>query len=61
MSVMSNLYVELVECMQAGLSDESIARVTGLPLESIATLTEQIERNQMREELATGYNNYYGA
>lgn len=61
MSSMKNLRQELVEYVAMGLNDEQIARITGLPTLAISILVEQIEREQMAEDLAEGYGEYYGA
>ena len=61
MSHMKNLYAELVECVAMGLSNESIAKITGLPREAVAVLAHDIETEQMRNDLAAAYGEYYGA
>ena len=55
MSAMKNLYAELVECVEMGLSDLAIARITGLPKEAVAIIVEQIERDQMAKDLEAEY------
>jgi hypothetical protein len=55
MSAMKNLYAELVECVEMGLSDLAIARSTGLPKEAVALIVEQIERDQMAKDLEAEY------
>jgi phenylpyruvate tautomerase PptA (4-oxalocrotonate tautomerase family) len=52
---MKNLYAELVECVEMGLSDLAIARITGLPKEAVAIIVEQIERDQMAKDLEAEY------
>ena len=59
MSHMKNLYAELVECVAMGLSNESIAKITGLPKEAVAVLA--IETEQMQNDLTEAYGEYYGA
>lgn len=61
MSRMKNLRQEIVESLAMGLNDEQIARITGLPTLAVTILVEQIEREQMKEDLAEGYGEYYGA
>lgn len=61
MSRMKNLRQEIVESVEMGLNDEQIARITGLPTLAVTILVEQIEREQMKEDLAEGYGEYYGA
>ena len=61
MSAMKNLYAELVECVAMGLSNESIAKITGLPTEAVAVLAHDIETEQMQNDLAEAYGEYYGA
>lgn len=61
MSHMKNLRQEIVESIAMGLNDEQIARITGLPTMAVTILVEQIEREQMAEDLAQGYAEYYGA
>ena len=61
MSNMKNLYAELVECVAMGLSNEDIARITGLPREAVAVLAHDIETEQMANDLAEAYGEYYGA
>jgi hypothetical protein len=58
---MKNLYAELVECVAMGLSNEAIARITGLPAEAVAVLAHDIETEQMANDLAEAYGEYYGA
>jgi transketolase C-terminal domain/subunit len=58
---MKNLYAELVECVAMGLSNEDIARITGLPREAVAVLAHDIETEQMANDLAEAYGEYYGA
>jgi hypothetical protein len=38
-----------------GLSNESIAKITGLPKEAVAILAEQIEREQMEKDFEIEY------
>ena len=61
MSRMKNLRQEIVESLAMGLNDEQIARITGLPTLAVTILVEQIEQEQMKEDLAEGYGEYYGA
>jgi len=61
MSNMKNLYLELVECVAMGLTNEAIASITGLPKEAVAVLAHDIETEQMRDDLLEGYGEYYGA
>jgi len=61
MSYMKNLRQELVESIAMGLNDEQIARITGLPTMAVTILVNQIEQEQMAEDLAQGYAEYYGA
>ena len=61
MSNMKNLYLELVEAVAMGLSNEAIANITGLPKEAVAVLAHEIETEQMQNDLAEGYGEYYGA
>jgi hypothetical protein len=44
-----------------GLSNESIAKITGLPKEAVAVLAHDIETEQMANDLAEAYGEYYGA
>jgi phenylpyruvate tautomerase PptA (4-oxalocrotonate tautomerase family) len=44
-----------------GLSNESIAKITGLPKEAVAVLAHDIETEQMKNDLIEGYGEYYGA
>ena len=53
MSVMKSLYAELLECVEMGLSDLAIAKITGLPKEAVAIVIEQIERDQMAKDFET--------
>jgi len=55
MSAMKNLYAELVECVEMGLSNESIAKITGLPKEAVAVLAHDIEAAQMARDLEAQY------
>ena len=55
MSAMKNLYAELVECVAMGLSNESIAQITGLPAEAVAVLAHDIEAEQMARDLEAQY------
>jgi len=55
MSAMKSLYAELVECVEMGLSDSAIAKITGLPKEAVAIIVEQMERDQMAKDLETEY------
>ena len=55
MSAMKNLYAEIVECVEMGLSDLAIARATGLPKEAVSILAEQIEREQMEKDFEIEY------
>jgi len=55
MSAMKNLYAELVECVEMGLSNESIAQITGLPAEAVAVLAHDIEAAQMARDLEAQY------
>jgi hypothetical protein len=43
------------------LSNEAIAKITGLPKEAVAVLVHDIEQEQMRNDLAEAYGEYYGA
>lgn len=61
MSGMKNLRQDLVEYVAMGLNDEQIARLTGLPTLAVTILVDQIDREQMAEDLAEGYGEYYGA
>ena len=61
MSRMKNLRQEIVESVAMGLNDEQIARITGLPTLAVTVLVDQIDREQMAEDLAEGYGEYYGA
>ena len=61
MSNMKNLRQDLVEYVAMGLNDEQIARLTGLPTLAVTVLVDQIDREQMAEDLAEGYGEYYGA
>jgi len=61
MSNMKNLYAELIECVAMNLSNEAIAKITGLPKEAVAVLVHDIEQEQMRNDLAEAYGEYYGA
>ena len=61
MSSMKDLRQEIVEYVAMGLNDEAIARATGLPTLAVTVLVDQIEREQMAEDLAEGYGEYYGA
>ena len=61
MSSMKNLRQELVEYVAMGLNDEQIARITGLPTMAVTVLINQIEQEQMKEDLAEAYGEYYGA
>ena len=61
MSNMKNLYAELVECVAMGLSNDDIASITGLPREAVAVLAHDIETEQMANDLAEAYGEYYGA
>lgn len=61
MSGMKNLRQDLVEYVAMGLNDEQIARLTGLPTLAVSILVDQIDREQMAEDLAEGYGEYYGA
>ena len=61
MSGMKNLRQDLVEYVAMGLNDEQIARLTGLPTLAVTVLVDQIDREQMAEDLAEGYGEYYGA
>ena len=61
MSGMKNLRQDLVEYVEMGLNDEAIARITGLPTLAVSILVDQIDREQMAEDLAEGYGEYYGA
>jgi hypothetical protein len=55
MSAMKNLYAEIVECVEMGLSDLAIAKITGLPKEAVSILAEQIEREQMEKDFEIEY------
>ena len=55
MSAMKNLYAEIVECVEMGLSDLAIANITGLPKEAVSILAEQIEREQMEKDFEIEY------
>ena len=61
MSNMKNLYLELVEGVAMGLSNEAIAKITGLPKEAVAVLAHDIETEQMQTDLIEAYGEYYGA
>jgi len=61
MSNMKNLYTELVECVAMGLSNETIAKITGPPKEAVAVLAHDIETEQMENDLDEAYAEYYGA
>ena len=61
MSSMKNLRQELVEYVAMGLNDEQIARITGLPTLAVTVLVDQIDQEQMKEDLAEAYGEYYGA
>jgi len=52
---MKSLYAELLECVEMGLSDLAIAKITGLPKEAVAIVIEQIERDQMAKDFETEY------
>ena len=61
MSNMKDLYAELIECVAMNLSNEAIAKITGLPKEAVAVLAHDIETEQMRDDLMEAYGEYYGA
>ena len=61
MSNMKDLRQDLVEYVAMGLNDEQIARITGLPTLAVTVLVDQIDREQMAEDLAEGYGEYFGA